>query len=192
MRLNDLYVFPNKNKQMFIEICNFEKGCFQTPKIAENFGVIDPVTGYTNISLRLKSGERKSFKLHRAVWMAKHGEIPKGMHILHLDSDKRNCALSNLQVGTPSENNLMKQCFGTTDIPNTKVPVIAISEDKTQLFFESISEAARKLNLTSATIGKILDKREKNKYYKNTYTPEGKKFTFVKHEVHKTTVCEAK
>ena len=177
---------------MFIEKCNLEKGCFQTPRIAENYGSVDSVTGYSNISLRLKSGERKHLKLHRAVWMAKNGEIPKGMQILHLDSNKLNCSLSNLKLGTPSENNLMKQCFGTTDIPNTKVPVIAISEDKTQLFFESISEAARKLNLTSATIGKILDKREKNKYYKNTYSPEGKKFTFVKHEVPKTDVCEAK
>ena len=172
--------------------CNFEKGCFQTPRVAENYGVVDQVTGYANISLRLKSGERKSFKLHRAVWMAKNGEIPKGMQILHLDSNKLNCSLSNLQPGTPSENNLMKPSFGTTDIPNTKVPCTAICEDKSQLFFESISEAARRLNLIPATIGKILDKREKNKYYKNTYSPDGKKFTFVKHEVHKTAICEAK
>ena len=165
---------------MFLDNCDFEKGCFETPRLLENRGNKDPITGYRNISLRLKTGGRKAEKLHRAVYLAKYKKITKGMHIMHLDGNPENCALSNLQEGTPSMNNLMKKHHGKTTIPNTKVPVTAIFEDKTKKEYCSFSEAARELGLIAATIGKIIDTREKNKYYKNTYTSDGRKVTFKK------------
>ena len=79
----------------------------------------------------------------------------------------------------------MKTNFGKNKIGNTKVPVTAITEEegkKTETHFVSIGKAAKKLGLIPATNGKILDTREKNKYYKNTYSKEGKKFTFKKHD----------
>ena len=169
---------------MFLDKCDFENGCFETPRIPENRGSKDPITGYRNISLRLKTGGRKNEKLHRAVYLAKHQKIAKGMHIMHLDGNPDNCALSNLQEGTPSMNNLMKKHHGKTEILNKKVPVTAIFEDKTEKQYCSIGEAARKIGLVPATIGKILDTREKNKYYKNTYTKDGEKVTFKKNVLH--------
>ncbi len=170
---------------MFSDKCDFDDGCFETPRIPKNWGNKDPITGYRNISLRLKNGKRKSFKLHRAVYMAKYGKIPKGVHVMHLNHNKDDCRLSNLQLGTPSENNLMKPSFGTCSIPNTKVPVVAINGEYERIF-DSISQAAHELHLTGATIGKIIDERPKNKYYKSTYSPTGKKFTFRKHAVRET------
>jgi predicted nucleic acid-binding Zn ribbon protein len=49
----------------------------------------DKKTGYyLNSNLHLR--------LHRAVWTAYHGEIPKGYHIHHLDGDKQNNDIENL------------------------------------------------------------------------------------------------
>ena len=98
---------------------------------------------------------------------------------MHLDANKDNCSLNNIRLGTPSENNLMKKSFGKSDIPNTAVPVVAKSDNYEQIF-DSIYKAAETLDLQRATIGKILDQRPKNRYYKSTSSPDGKKYTFVK------------
>lgn len=49
---------------------------------------------------------RKPYKAlaHRIVYSYFKGEIPDGMQINHIDGDKGNNALSNLEVVTPSEN----------------------------------------------------------------------------------------
>lgn len=49
-------------------------------------------------------GVRKNCHTHRAVWEAFNGPIPKGMVINHLDGNKYNPALSNLECVTPSQN----------------------------------------------------------------------------------------
>ena len=164
---------------MFFAKCNFKDGSFETPRIPENRGNVDPMTGYRNINLRLKTGGRKAFKLHRAVYMAKYGAIPEKMHVMHLDGNQDNCSLDNLRAGSASENNLMKTNFGKSSFGTEPVPVFAL-HNETQTKFDSINQAAISLGIHGSTIGKILDTREKNKYYKNTYTKSGKKFTFIK------------
>jgi hypothetical protein len=49
-------------------------------------------------------GLNKKFLVHRVVWEAFNGEIPKGMDIDHIDGDPSNNCLNNLQVLTHSEN----------------------------------------------------------------------------------------
>jgi len=54
--------------------------------------------------------------LHRAVWSFNHGQIPNGYHIHHIDQDKANNHIENLQALTNNEhrrthNNLTKQIF---------------------------------------------------------------------------------
>lgn len=51
----------------------------------------DDKTGYYRCS---KTGER----LHRYVWKYYHGEIPKGYQIHHIDENKDNNDISNLQL----------------------------------------------------------------------------------------------
>lgn len=55
---------------------------------------------------------RKQY-LHRVVWEAFNGNIPKGLQIRHLDGNKQNNALSNLAVGTQSDNEHDKYTTGT-------------------------------------------------------------------------------
>lgn len=58
---------------------------------------------YTRIAW-LDEGKLYSTTLHRAMWETFVGEIGKGLQINHIDGNKANSALSNLEVVTPSEN----------------------------------------------------------------------------------------
>lgn len=55
---------------------------------------------------------RKQY-LHRVVWEAFNGNIPVGLQIRHLDGNKKNNTLSNLAVGTQSDNEYDKYTTGT-------------------------------------------------------------------------------
>lgn len=64
--------------------------------------VLDPLTQYFDGGLfRMWPSEkylsRGGKKLHRAVWESAFGDVPKGCHIHHIDSNPANNALSNLE-----------------------------------------------------------------------------------------------
>lgn len=64
--------------------------------------------GYTQFQASLGTGKyTKSFLTHRFVYECFYGEIPEGMQIHHIDHDKQNNALDNLQMVTDEENKLM-------------------------------------------------------------------------------------
>lgn len=65
-------------------------------------------TGYFQIKLR-SSGKRLNKYIHRLIWETFVGEIPNGFEINHIDHDKSNNALSNLELVTHSEN--LKKSF---------------------------------------------------------------------------------
>lgn len=54
--------------------------------------------------VRVKVGYPSIWKLkHRLVWEKENGEIPKGIYVLFLDSNKLNCNIENLALVTKSE-----------------------------------------------------------------------------------------
>lgn len=59
--------------------------------------------GYKQIKLRL-NGKRYNRYVHRLVWEAFNGPIPENFEINHIDHDKSNNKLSNLELVTHSEN----------------------------------------------------------------------------------------
>jgi hypothetical protein len=61
------------------------------------------VSGYYEVALFL-NGSRHIRSVHRLVWSSFFGEIPDGYHVNHIDGDKSNNALSNLECVTPAEN----------------------------------------------------------------------------------------
>jgi hypothetical protein len=161
--------------------CNFEEGYFITPHKQINRGCQDPLTGYWNISLKLKDGTRKMQKVHRAVWQAYNNcYIPEKFQIMHLDDCRSNNCYSNLKVGTARENCLMVKNRKKSVRSRYRIPVKCCDEKGDITEYESITACATALNLCQATIGKVLDTRKINKYYHHAVDPSGKKFSFVK------------
>ena len=69
-----------------------------------NFGNKDKY-GYLRCMVR-KRGEsvQKSYRCHRFIWETYNDEIPNGFQIDHIDDNKENNKLDNLQLLTPSQN----------------------------------------------------------------------------------------
>jgi Mor family transcriptional regulator len=65
------------------------------------------INGYAHVQLH-KSGKVKSMRVHRLVAMAFLDNPNNKPHVNHLDGDKLNNHLSNLEWCTPSENQLHK------------------------------------------------------------------------------------
>ena len=53
--------------------------------------------GYLQVHL-WKNGVAKPFKIHRLVYEMFAGEIPDGLEVSHLDDNKENCRLENLEA----------------------------------------------------------------------------------------------
>lgn len=60
--------------------------------------------------LRVSNHRLKTMGVHRVVYAWFHGEVPEGMVVDHIDNDKKNNNIKNLQLLTPHEN----LCKGTT------------------------------------------------------------------------------
>lgn len=59
--------------------------------------------GYLCVCL-CKNGNVKWFRVHRLVWEAFNGAIPEGMHVNHINEDKTDNRLENLNLMTPKDN----------------------------------------------------------------------------------------
>lgn len=60
--------------------------------------------GYMQVYLRSDDGQRKRLYVHRLVYMAHGGTIPKGYEINHIDENKTNNDISNLECITHTQN----------------------------------------------------------------------------------------
>ena len=61
-------------------------------------------SGYFNITLQQIGLPKKHFYVHRFVYEIFNGPIPDGMQINHIDSNKQNNCINNLELMTRSEN----------------------------------------------------------------------------------------
>jgi hypothetical protein len=59
--------------------------------------------GYPRISLKI-NGKHKNVSIHKYVWERAHGKVPEGLTINHIDGNKMNWKLSNLELLTQKEN----------------------------------------------------------------------------------------
>jgi len=60
--------------------------------------------GYRTVRLYNKDGVMKQFYLHRLIWEAFNGVIPKGLEVCHEDCNRENNMLSNLRLLTHIQN----------------------------------------------------------------------------------------
>ena len=62
-------------------------------------------SGYATVKARsISENRRKTFLVHRLVYEAFMGPIPKGMWVNHKDGNKLNNHISNLELTTPKQN----------------------------------------------------------------------------------------
>lgn len=61
-------------------------------------------TGYMRAIVKLIDRKTMELRLHRLVWWYFYGEIPEGKQINHIDGNKQNNKIENLELVTPSEN----------------------------------------------------------------------------------------
>ena len=106
--------------------------------------------------------------LHRYVWEKVNGKIPEGSQIHHRDGDRLNWNIDNLEMLTNGEHHrrhALENGFGkgnkgkrkdhSSGFCGARRPVIATNENTT-LYFESISDASKTLDVTTSSISRIL------------------------------------
>lgn len=130
--------------------------------------------GYHRVQL-YKDGVKKIYNLARVVYSSFHGEIPKGFEVNHIDENKSNNSIWNLNLMTKSDNIR----YGTRGkraaekLTNGKCskPVIQYTKDNTFVkYYQSISEVKRQLGYNTAAISWCCMGKRKTAYgYKWSY-----------------------
>lgn len=99
--------------------------------------------GYVVVTLKCIDGKQRLFRYHRALWYLAYGEIPENYQINHINENKTDNRLCNLELVTPKQN-----CNHATrnERMATKLskPVEALDEEGNVIYrFNSVMEAER-------------------------------------------------
>ena len=131
--------------------------------------VLKPVNnndGYLQVALS-KDGKQTTFLVHRLVYEAFNGKIPEGMQVNHIDEDKTNNSIENLNVMTSKENinwgtGNERRAKSMINHKSLSKPIIQYSLTGEKLAeFEGLHDAARKLNINLGNISSALNGRIK-------------------------------
>lgn len=104
--------------------------------------------GYLQVSLR-KDGKQTKEKVHLLVWDAFVGEDRTGLQVNHIDEDKKNCAVWNLNLMTAKQNcnwgtGIERRAKAQRNDPKRSKPVIALNNAGEIVYeFPSVAEAGR-------------------------------------------------
>ena len=99
-----------------------------------------------------ENNKRRHYSVHRFVFECFKGAIPKGMETDHVDGDKKNNSISNLQLLSKKENIRKSNC---------KKVVSLNLETKEKKIFDSITEAGEFYQIDLSNISKICQKIRK-------------------------------
>jgi hypothetical protein len=117
----------------------------------------------------------KSYKLHRLVWMHKHGEIPQDKVIDHMDNNPANNSIYNLQCITTRENvlrslvnrdmtYLSKKGNESCRKNGRKVEAIDMTDENApKQLFKSVYEAGMKLKINAGIVYSCCNKINNSK-----------------------------
>ena len=113
--------------------------------------------GYLIFKISNKS-KGKSYYVHRYVYECFYGNIPKDKEVDHIDNNKINNNIKNLQLLTPKEN-MSKSHSKKVKSYNTKTKEVQI--------YKSVTEASKVLGITLSCIAKVCRKEQKTTKTKN-------------------------
>lgn len=113
----------------------------------------DNSLGYKYVSLS-NNGKVKNMFVHRLVWLAFKGSIPKNLQINHKDENKGNNDLSNLELLTSKENNN----FGTRNqrIAESLKKAIMLFNKDDMFYFKSLRDASNELCVNYSTLANLI------------------------------------
>ena len=128
----------------------------------QKLGCLAP-NGYIVFTLHA-NGERKQIRANRAVYLAAHGPIPDGYVVDHINNDKSDNRIANLQLLTPEDNSHKAKEDGlylTDDSPGTKLSAYMRTVLRYDYFDGggSYSQLAEKYGISKARVADIVKLR---------------------------------
>lgn len=106
-------------------------------------GILKPIdhhTGYQVMTVR-KHGIQKQLRVHRFVWECFKGEIPEDLVINHIDGDKHNNRLENLEIVTTQENIVHAWVkLGRVSVKGEDKPTAKLTEDQVLIIINMCKE----------------------------------------------------
>lgn len=130
---DDYEIYPETG-----QVFSYKTGKFLKP--------INRGRGYLYVFLTNNEGKSVPYYLHRLIYTAAYGEIPKGMQINHIDENKQNNCISNLNLMTCKENvnwGTRNERAGKALSKILSKPLVILKNGKTISYFESTVEAER-------------------------------------------------
>ena len=98
--------------------------------------------GYLHVKLKTKDGKQDYFQKHRVIWLFFNGEIPENMQVNHINENKLDNRLANLNLLTPKENCNWGSRNGRMALAQSK-RVIQEKPDGEIIIWQSTSECGR-------------------------------------------------
>ena len=133
-------------------------GCVVNASTGEIFGtkgrrIGSDCFGYENVRVG-----GKTVRSHRLIWECVHGPIPDDLQINHINGDKRDNRIENLELVTPSEN--IKHAFATGlhSTAGERHPGAKLSEDDVREIRASSgrsSDLAKRYGVTRCTVNQV-------------------------------------
>jgi hypothetical protein len=141
-----------KNKEYFVSNLGRFKNSFG--KIMNNYKVND--NGYIRVYI-----QNKTYALHRLVALTFIENLETKEQVNHIDGNKLNNAVTNLEWNTCSENNLHKFKIGLGNNFTRKITQYDLQMNKIK-DFNSIIEASKELNIGKSNIRGVLSNKNKS------------------------------
>lgn len=126
-----------------------------------------PKKGYWFVSLSGDDGKVWNTSLHRISWIAVNGEIPDGYQVNHIDENRDNNCISNLNLTAPIENANWGTRNEKISAVNSK-PIVGLKDGVPKILFSSLIDAM------CSGYSKV------GKYLKNKKTYKGYDWFYVK------------
>jgi len=123
------------------------------------------IDGYLHLHLQINK-VCKHVRVHRVIWMAKHGRIPKGLMTDHINRNRTDNRLENLRLVTLAESNKNRAISGE-DSHNAKFTWEDIRKIRERLKTETQTVIAKDYEVAGPTISDIA----RGKSWKEPATP---------------------
>ena len=117
-------------------------------------------SGYVHINLSA-NGEKHQVRAHRVIYMAAYGHIPDGMVVDHINNDKSDNRIGNLQLMTAKENSAKAARDGRYPTGEMNGRSKLTVEMRTRLLYDhqhglSYRQLAQKYGVSKSRVGQIV------------------------------------